>query len=363
VKVALIRRNFSTSGGAELYLQRLLGALQQGGHEVHLFAQNWEAAAGITFHQVHAAGSRAAAPRVFAEAVQAKLAEGSWDCVFSLERTIAQDVYRAGDGVHAVWLEQRRKHAPAWRKPFIGWGGFHRTMRELERETFSLRATRRVIVNSEMVRKEIVERFNYPDERIHLVRNGIELPRFASVDRAAARSRFGFGERDCVILFVGSGWERKGLSFALEAFGRFRSSARDAKMLVVGKGNPPFHVSGVTYAGVLREVEVAYAASDLFLFPPIYEPSANVCFEALAAGLPVITSSSNGAAEVLEEGVNGSVIRDPRDITTIVERLAYWAGRKQRVRAGCDLSLERNVAQTVQVLELAAAERRNANAK
>src|SRR5205823_12547550 len=87
------------------------------------------------------------------------------------------------------------------------------------------------------------------------------------------------------------------------------------KLLVVGKGKTPINrPANVIFAGPMADLENAYAAADLFLFLPIYEPSANVVFEALAAGLPVITSAHNGAAELIEEGVNGSVVDDPSDI-------------------------------------------------
>ena len=113
MKLALIRCSFSATGGAELYLQRLLAALALAGHEVHLFAESWaETPSGVKLHPVRCAGSRAQKPRLFAEAVQRELAGDKFDCVFSLERTLRQDVYRAGDGVHRVWLQRRREFAP-----------------------------------------------------------------------------------------------------------------------------------------------------------------------------------------------------------------------------------------------------------
>ena len=109
----------------------------------------------------------------------------------------------------------------------------------------------------------------------------------------------------------------------------------------------------------MADLENAYAAADLFVFPPIYEPSANVVFEALAAGLPVVTSGCNGAAEVIEEGINGTVLEDPSDIGAILDAIRFWRARPNArpVPVKADLSLERNVRETLAVLELAAAER------
>ena len=407
MKLALIRRQFSATGGAELYLQRLLGALAEKSNELHLFAEAWsDVPAHVQLHPVNVPGTRAQKVMRFAEAVRREPAMAKCDCVFSLERTLQQDVYRAGDGVHRVWLERRRQFAPWWKKPLVGLGAFHRNMQSLEAQTFDPRNTRRIIVNSEMVKREIMRHFPFPAERIHLVRNGVEVGRFQRADRAAARARFGIEDDEYLLLFIGSGWERKGLRYVLKAArafqgGRlsgellngvvegvrqFREAAREtgwefakglwpevkpagpqsspplpkARLLVVGKGNEPANApSNTIFAGPMANVEQAFAAADLFVFLPIYEPSANVVFEALAAGLPVVTSIHNGASEMIEDRVNGTVVDDPSNTEAVVQAIAYWWSRRfgaPPVRTA-DLSLERNVSETLAVLELAAREK------
>lgn len=383
MKLALIRRHYSATGGAELYLQRLLGGLAAAGHELHLFSESWgEPPPGVQPHPVTCNASRADRPAAFARAVREAVARDRFDCIFSLERTVHQDVYRAGDGVHRVWLEQRRRFAPWWRRPFVGWGAFHRNMLALEALTFDPAHTGRIIVNSQMVRREILKHFRFPADRIHLVRNGVDVDRFRGGDRAATRKRFGFREEDFVLLFVGSGWERKGLRYVMQAVDRFgvrqgveilesewrgegrppgRAARSNIKLLVVGKGRNPYLTSrDFVFAGAMSGVEDAYAAADLFVFLPIYEPSANVVVEALAAGLPVITSAQNGASELIQHGVNGTVLPDPSDIDAAVEAITFWCS--QRFMAHPldpePLRLERNVAETIQILEQAARERR-----
>lgn len=359
MNIALIRRQFAATGGAELYLQQLLQELAAGGHSPHLFAEAWNSHIDrVCLHAVSVGGGRAQGPMRFAESVVGEISKHSFDVVFSLERTRRQDVYRAGDGVHRVWLQQRRRFAPWWKRPFIGGGAFHRNMLALEAQTFNPANTRRIIVNSEMVKREILEHFTFPAERIHLVRNGVDVARCRSGDRAGTRARFGVRDGEFLLLFAGSGWERKGLAFVLATLRKLGDVRM--KLLVAGKGNRPCCAPGnVIFAGPMSNVEDAYAAADLFVFPPIYEPSANVCFEALAAGLPVVTSACNGASEVIESGINGTVMQDPADIAALVEAIRYWqtqpAARPVTVKT--DLSIERNVRETVAVLELAAAER------
>ena len=416
MKLALIRRQFSATGGAELYLQRLLAALAGRGHELHLFAESWEVQAlpesrqrlgvrqssaafdpagqkapedwrspkpggcsndpretlppGVTLHPIKISATRATRGLRFAEAVQGELTRERFDCVFSLERTLKQDVYRAGDGVHRVWLERRRQFAPWWKKPFTGLGAFHRNMLALEARTFDPQNTRRVIVNSEMVKREILDHFSFPAERIHLVRNGVDVARFQTGRRAETRARFGVKDDEFLWLFAGSGWERKGLTFVLQAFENIRGAGfqpagrQDAcptkiKLLVAGKGRKPAGVpAGVIFSQPAGDLEHFYAAADLFVFPPIYEPSANVVFEALAAGLPVVTSASNGAAEVIRENVTGSVVEEFWRPEILAAAVKQWMERPRRVPAStAEFSLERNVSETLAVLELAAKEK------
>ncbi|MFO1485090.1 MAG: glycosyltransferase family 4 protein [Verrucomicrobiaceae bacterium] len=358
MKLALIRRQFSATGGAELYLQRLLAALVAAGHQTHLFAEKWQGQAkDVQFHAVPVDGSRAERPLRFAEEVSRALQMTGFDCVFSLERTLSQDVYRAGDGLHRVWLERRRQFAPWWKRALVGFGAFHRNMLALEERTFDPENTKHVIVNSEMVRDEIARHFPaFPQERIHLVRNGVDVKRFQNADRKAARKRFGLKEDDFVLVFVGSGWERKGLPWLLQ-FMAARSDDPSLKLLVVTRDRmrgkiPP----NVVLTGPLSDVETAYAAADVLTFLPIYEPCSNVVTEALAAGIPAITTSFNGASELIDSGINGHVLDDPTDFATLGQCLNHWRARGRNagpVKTRMPLDLEANVRQTIQVLELA----------
>ena len=351
MKLALIRRKYSATGGAELYLTRLLGALVKAGHEPHLFAESWPTKPeGVVFHPVPSVS-----PFDFAGSVRDKLADEKYDCVFSLERTLKQDVYRAGDGLHRVWLERRQHFGPWWRKYFSDRSEFHREMMELEAETFDPKNTRYIIVNSEMVRHEILENSRFPGDHIFLVRNGVDVSRFLSGNRASTRARLMVRDDEYLLLFVGSGWERKGLPFLLQAVKKLHS--KKIKLLIVGKGEKPLtSPSNVIYAGQSEKVEDAYAAADLFTMVPIYEPSSNVVVEALAAGLPVITSAYNGAAEILQPEITGTVLPDPSDIPALVGAIESWQTKGQK-RISMDLpslSLERNVQETMVVLEKAA---------
>lgn len=358
MKLALIRRQFAATGGAELYTQRLCQALAESGHEVHLFAENWPASmpegGKILVHPVPITRRRSLRPLHFALAVQMALTQQPFDCVFSLDRTLSQDVYRAGDGVHRVWLARRRQLAPLWKRWWMGRSTFHRNLLALERRVFDARYTGCIIVNSNMVKEEILAHFPYPADRIHLVRNGVDVARFQNGNRQAFRHQWGLPEAAIVFLFAGSGWERKGLRWVLEAFARIRQP--NWFLVVAGKGRPPWpHPRRVIFTGPLADLEHAYAAADVFVFPAIYEPSANVVYEALAAGLPVITSRWNGACEIIEEDRTGTVLPRSDDVPALAAAMELWAKRNVRVVVDkARLSLENNVSQTLDILMQAA---------
>ena len=131
------------------------------------------------------------------------------------------------------------------------------------------------------------------------------------------------------------------------------------KLLVVGKGRKPLFIPrGVIFSEPSADLENFYAAADLFVFPPIYEPSANVVFEALAAGLPVVTSANNGAAEIIEENITGNVVTEFWRPEILAKAIRKWLHRPRRVQINAaEFSLERNVSETLGILELAAMEK------
>ncbi len=118
----------------------------------------------------------ARSPTAFARRLNEMGAQYANDTLFSLERIWACDVYRAGDGVHAAWLERRARFEPAWRSWLRGWSGKHRELLALETALFRDGGTHRVIANSRLVADEIVWRFGFPRDYIDIVYNGGPRP-------------------------------------------------------------------------------------------------------------------------------------------------------------------------------------------
>lgn len=356
-RLALVRRRFDGAGGAELYVQRLLGELLAAGHRPELVAESWLALPdGVPLHRVPVTGRRHRRPTSFVAGALAVCERQRFACVLSLERGLPADVYRAGDGLHRTWIANCRRWGSWWRRAGIGRGGFHRWLVSADAASLDATRTGHIIVNSDMVRREILAQHAFPADRLHLVRNGIEVDRFAAGDREGTRREQRAGGDTCVVLFAGSGWERKGLRWLLRAFRQL--PATKYELWIVGRGRmPPRRPANVRFLGAVDRSRMPdlYAAADVFALPTLYDPCANACLEALAAGLPVITTRQNGAAELLVEGVNGSVLEEPAAVPTLAAEIERWARSRpaRPVPVFHDLSLHRNLQETVAVLERA----------
>jgi len=352
MRIALVRRAWSPTGGAEHYLNRLAARLKDRGHACVLLCEHWTQGPESAFAEVErfpvpSAGWRR--PKAFADAVNVRLAakgETPFDLVFALERGIRAHLYRAGDGVHREWLRRRARHAPLtgfwrnWTNPK------NRTLLALERATFHPRNTRRVIANSAMVRADILRHFGYPEARIDVVPNGVDAARFGGGSRAAGREAMGWDPDETVCLLVGAGAERKGHAAATEAC---RRAGADLRLAIIDQP-PPCSMPDL------------YAAADIFLLPTLYDPFANVTLEAMAAGLPVVTTAANGGSEALRPGLDGFVVGDPADVAEMASCLCVLKDPSRRATMGASArrqaaaySLDRNVESTLASIQRALA--------
>jgi UDP-glucose:(heptosyl)LPS alpha-1,3-glucosyltransferase len=279
---------------------------------------------GVTLHTL-ALPPLPSAARVLALAVSARraVARASWDVVQSHERTLRQDVYRAGEGCHRAYLASEAR--PRAR------GLYHRIVLALERRVFA--RTPRIVAIAEAGRREIEALYGVAPSRLAVVYNGVDLERFHPKNRARyrgiVRDETGIPSGAFTVLFVGSGFARKGLATAIEAFAAFPD--RDSRLVVLGKGDAREYRSlasrlGIgertVWLGARADPERWYAGADIVVLPSRYEPFGNVHLEALAAGLPVVASARAGGAEVIADGINGSVVdpTDARAITGALER-------------------------------------------
>jgi UDP-glucose:(heptosyl)LPS alpha-1,3-glucosyltransferase len=205
-------------------------------------------------------------------------------------------------------------------------------MLSLEGRMFTEDATGRIIANSHRGKREIIDHYGYPGDRIHVIHNGVDCERFRPAERTSSQR--------VTLLFVGTGFERKGLPFAVQALSRLPTHV---ELKVVGKGDVARYQRMAASAGVAdrvqflgkdQEMPVLYQNADVLVHPAIYEPFANVCMEAMASGLPVVTSRINGVSEVIEPGKSGAIVEKPEDIEALAAAIRLFLDEKTRRAAG-----------------------------
>lgn len=364
LKIALARRGYSRSGGAETYLSRLSHGIVEAGHEVQLVATKDWADDQWPFGSITRVGARTVIG--FADELEQVRPRLDCDVLFSLERVWSCDVYRAGDGVHRAWLARRRKYEVPLKQFVRAASRKHRDFFQLEESLFKRRKAGRVIAASQMVADEIVNVYGYPADKIDLVRNGVPVDefRFDPELREKARAELNLKQDRIVLLFAGSGWERKGLLFAIEAMALCHD--RKMRLLVAGRGDArPYKTTRlrfwrkepVQFLGEVANLVPVYAAADIFILPTIYDPFSNACLEALACGLPVITTCSNGFSEIIQDGVHGSIIENPADLIGLRDAIRFWSDPSRRATArsanrkrASQFDISKNVAQTLEIL-------------
>jgi UDP-glucose:(heptosyl)LPS alpha-1,3-glucosyltransferase len=346
MRVAIVRQRYNPYGGAERFIERALPALERSGVDVSLIARSWQSGStGWEARKVLLANPPYVGnlwrDRSFARAAKRVWEAGDFDLVQSHDRIAGCDLYRAGDGVHAHWLEIRRAAAgPAFWSPErlgIALNPYHRYVCAAERRMFEHPRLRAVICNSTMVREEIRQRFGLPPEKLHVIYNGVDLehfhPRHRAALRAAARAELGVAAGETLFLFVGSGFARKGLDAAIGALagcgnapyrlavaGRDRDAARFAALAAARDLG-----DRVRLLGGRDDVRPLYAAADCFILPTRYDPFPNTVLEALAMGLPAIVGRCSGAAEIVRHGGNGWLC-EPDDVAGLAQ-LMHAAAR------------------------------------
>ena len=323
MRLAFIRQRYNPHGGAERFVERATAALAAQGVAMTVVAREWPDVAGTA----GAAFMRCDPPYVgrlwrdlgFARGVCRLVERERFDLVQSHERLGCCDVYRAGDGVHARWLEHRARAQHPFSLLLTNLSPWHRYVVAAERQLYTSARVRAVICNSEMVRADVLRHYPVDPTKLHVIYNGVDLehfhPRIRSELRARTRAELRLPEGERVYLFVGAGFERKGVDRLLRAFARLEVA--EARVIIVGddaalpRSRKLAQKLGiaprVTFAGGRDDVRPYYAAADVFVLPTLYDPFPNAAIEAFACGLPVVTTFQCGAAELVRAGHNGAV--------------------------------------------------------
>ncbi len=341
-------------GGAETYIGDLARRLARDGHAVHLYACRWDASslpASTHFHRLEVpSGPRFLRPWRFASACEAALKNAHHDASIGFDKTWGQDILYPQGGLHAASATHNRLKftngfertiaaAGKWLDP-AAW-----SFAKLERKQYLGPNRPLVIVNSKMVQRHFEQFYGVPAEDVRVVYSAIDPDRFIAEDRLkrrqAERDSWGVTPDDTVGLFVAMNYRLKGLAPLIRAAALV---PRDKPFKLGIVGHPKFGhyqrlaerlgVAGrIKFLGHRDDPKNAYFAADFLVHPTFYDPCSLVALEALACGLPVITTRYNGASELLAPPTDGLVIDDPHDAPALAAAMAKMLDRGYRSTA------------------------------
>lgn len=321
-KIAILKRDAQRSGGLEKQTRYIVDALKKRGTVVTLVSKE-KFNSPFSYKKIEE----------YDAYCDDFLAKNPHDVVLGMDRNRRQTHLRAGNGVHAAYLELRKQFEGFFKGISFSLNPLHRTILKFEKEAFEHPELQALIVNSKMVEKQILSHYKVDPQKIHVIHNGVELD---ESDDALEKDegRFEF-------LFVGHNFQRKGLHKLLDALSALAKP--DVHLSVVGedKNLPQFREMtkklglNVTFHGKQQNMRPFYKNADALVIPSFYDPFANVTVEALAMGLFVVSSKTNGGHEILS-GENGVVIESLDDKESFVFALEAALSRpktKQRAKA------------------------------
>ncbi len=334
-------------GGAEAYTALLCDYLIKQGHHIEVLAMDWQnCPSGINFAKVPVRGiTRWQRWISFVVNTRAIVKERGADLVLALNRGGGMDLFQPHGGT--VPGSQRQN---ILRQPNFLTAGMKASVfrfspkaivaRMLDRMAY--KTAGRFIALSRMVSSDMVHYYNISEEKIALIYNGIDLQRFHPDTKEkyglSVRRRLGIPDDVIVFSLVAHNFSLKGVRELIIAASNMEKREKCC-WLVAGRGRPGRFLnlakklcvdSRIVFTGAVSRTEEIYAASDVYVHPTWYDPCSLVVLEALASGLPVITTKFNGAGELLQEGTSGFVIQSPRETDALHNIMTELTNRELR---------------------------------
>jgi glycosyltransferase involved in cell wall biosynthesis len=345
---------YPITGGTGSYVYYLSNMLVEHGNNVSVVTKDSEYAAQATIDKIRtftvkASGIPMIDPLLFFQASSRKLneikAQFKVDIAHANLPLIPNFVVPNDFGevlvstVHSTWDGEAKAIK---NEPFMGLNFNEKIVRSFtwvlkQFEYRLLKRSDRIIAVSGYTKREILKNYDIPAWKIKVIFNGVDLEKFKPAeDKARFKWALGFSEKDLLILYVGRLYSRKGLPTLISAIPPVVRKARNARFLISGKGLSgeekklksyveKFKVTqNVVFLGYYPDEKLSslYKAADIFVFPSVYENMPFAMLEALASGLPVVTTRVGGIPEVIEDGKNGFLI-NPYDSRGLANRILY----------------------------------------
>lgn len=345
MKIGLVIERFDPErGGAEHWTYQHAMAMLDRGHEVHVVCESATAEADHrlflhTFGQRRSRLERATA----AEHVVSSL---DLDVVHDIGLGWSGDILQSEDGSRFAQWDRMLKALPAAVRPIkrrlIRSLRRYRDFRTLMHRQYA-NPHRLIVAVSRMCAEDYRRYHQVPKDRIRLVYHGTDTKRFTPEtrikSRLVTRRQLGVADGEHLFLFVGHDFVRKGLASALQATKQLAATGTRARLLVAGQRKPNLrypsrdgvhNVGHALFIGAVNDIRPYYAAADAFVLPTFYDPCSLTVGEAMACGLPTITTRYNGASEMITDGFDGFVLDEPTNVEQLRSQLERLTDKRLR---------------------------------
>ena len=344
MKIAVVIPKYGLVGGAEAFAYELTERLaRRDEFEIHVFANKWrQGRSAVTFHKVpHLPFPRFMRPINFAYFSNRRIHPEDYDLIHSHDRIFTMSIFTMHGIPHKTWIREARV------KPL---SLFDRSMAWVEEKALRGAYLPMILPVSTLVKDELLKIYDIPESKIQVIHPGVSIDRFRALDQESCRyeirQRHGLSQNDIIVLFVGMNFEIKRLQLVLKGIAHLvgtEMTNSTLKLLVVGKGDEKRYLdmardlgiqNRIFFAGVTREVEKYYLASDIFTMPSQFDTFGLAVLEAMTAGLPVIITQKVGARDLIDPGVHGFVLgKDPSPLD-LSEKLAFLMKKENRMTLG-----------------------------
>jgi UDP-glucose:(heptosyl)LPS alpha-1,3-glucosyltransferase len=340
-RISLILPRFSRYGGVERFGYNLSAALADAGYSVDFICARAEdePPQGVNIINVGRYGfCRAGKLLWFVMAAEKARKKGNYDLTISLGKSLNQDILRIGGGpLESFWALSQR----AWP------AGFARSFKMFRRRTALVNmiikyierkqasSDCRMVCVSHRVRDWMVD--SHPSlsgRKIDVIYNKPDLSLFSPLsqeERSLARAEFSLSDNDVVISTATTNFALKGVSFLIKALAELPANYH---LQVAGGRNPSKYIKlaeelgvaeRVRFLGKVEDMPALYGRSDIFVLPSFYDACSNSVLEALACGIPVISSRDNGSSYFLPEE---QIINDPSDYMKLAGMISKVSVKK-----------------------------------
>ncbi|MCX7191103.1 MAG: glycosyltransferase family 4 protein [Candidatus Methylopumilus sp.] len=336
MKIAIIRRKFTAFGGAENFILRASSGLSQLGINFFIISELWKRNShnSKNIHWVEAKSHgffRFTKFIRFQKSVRKIIALNNFDLIQSHERLTGVDIYRLGDGIHSAWIDRLKEISPWYKKAWLSIDPYHQKIIRIEKE-MSEDENLFYVANSDLVKKELYKYYKVPESRIKVIENGIDTRSFhpaSASKKEASKKQLALNPKFPVVLFVGSGFERKGAFEIVEAI----KLLPKFQAIIVGQDKKIdqlrdlAHGHNILVTGPQDNIQKYLDAADMFCLPSLYDSLPNAALEALCCGLPIVLTKDVGLAPHIKKNLAGVICK--KDKLSIADALVKaWEKRK-----------------------------------